>query len=295
MTTIRNTKANAPAANTKSATAPIAPEQAQQPKVQTDSLKVSKPDATPGGEALRYLNEASQLPPMPSDAAGQRAWLMDGFARLLKMSAAEKTLQEGWRDGKIDGKTLSVARSRSWTVERELEKAPGHAEAKKEFFSGVIKEASNMLDGLAGYPAAPADKAGKKAWLEKAKGELARAKEAERIMKDCWFEHKVLSFEEMSKAGDKVWEFEGKIRRVDHELNPPPKPKPGQRPAPGGPGRPLFELTQAAQKGLDSKNPIGQTAGAIAMPIALTIDLIDMFTRPLQWLESTQQPPAKKK
>lgn len=296
MTTIKTVKTSAPVSNAKPASAAPATVAAK-PTVSRDSLQVTRPASNnPGTEALRVLTEASQLPPMPRDAAGQRAWLTDGFTRTLKMTAAEETMRQAWRDGKITGTDLSVAKSRIWAVQRELAKAPGYEAAKKEFFGGVIAQANGMIDGLANYPAAPADKAGKQAWMAAAKVELAKAKEAEKIMKACWFDHQVLPFEALSAASKKVWDFEGQIRRVDFELNPPAPRQPRQPGQPGSanPGRPLFELTQQAQRGLDSNNPIGQTAGAIVLPIALTIDLIDMLTRPLQWLESTQRVEVKK-
>lgn len=289
--------AKTPVANTtpvQNAPAPAA--SPAQPTMAGDSLQVTRQPVSPGYDALKTLSDARELPPMPRGKAEQRAWLMDGFTRLMKMSAAEESLRKAWRDGKVDSGTVSVARPAIWAVQQTLAKAPAHAEVKKEFFGGVIQQANALIDTTATYPAPPADKAGKEAWLVEAKAHLVKLEEANRIMKDCWIQHQELPFDAMTAASRKVFAFDGQIRRVDRELNPLP-PAPPRQPgtsSPGGPGRPLFELTQGAQKGLDSKNPVGQTVGAIVMPIAITLDVIDMLTRPLQWMESAKKVEVKK-
>ena len=65
-------------------------------------------------------------------------------------------------------------------------------------------------------------------------------------------------------------------------------------PAPAGsadPGRPLFQATSAVGGMLD-KHPnsgLAQTAGGVALPFAVTFDMLDLVTRPLQWLDKVQQ------
>jgi hypothetical protein len=290
--TAKTVAASAPVQNAPTQGAPAE----NKPAMASDSLQVARPAQTrsnPGTEALALLNEAAALPPMPRKKDEQAAWLMDGFARQMKMSAAEEAMRKAWGKGQIDGNTLSVARSKSWAVDRELAKAPGYEAAKKEFFGAVINQANALIDASANFPAPPADAAGKKAWIAQAKGEVAKLQEANRIMKDCWIHHQVLPFDAMTAASRKVSAFEFNIRKAELELNPPAPRQPGT-PGTGGPGRPLFELTQGAQRGLDSNNPVGQTVGAIVMPIALTLDLIDLLTRPLQMVEAAKKVEVKK-
>lgn len=249
-----------------------------------DSLKTQRP-AAPPSDPKAVLDAAVAMPPRPSEGPAERTWLLDGYKRLLTAHAAEQELRNEWRAGKVDGNALSMASAKVNGLERELKKAGQHDAVKKEFFEGILVPAQALLDDLERVPEPPKDKAGKAQWLAEGKDKLAKAKTAETILKDAWFRFDAMEFGQMSESTRDRWNFESRLRQVEWELNPPPKPKPGEK-GKHTAGRPLFELTQAAQKGLDSKNPIGQTAGAIAMPIALTIDVIDMITRPFQWMDN---------
>jgi hypothetical protein len=225
---------------------------------------------------------------MPTTAPAERTWLLDGYTRLLKAQAAEQALRKEWSAGKIDGNAYSMARAKVSGLESQLKKAPQHDAVKKEFFEGILVPAQALLDDLERYPAPPKDKAGKTKWLAEAKTKVEQAKAAETVLKDAWFRFDAMDFGNFTESSHDRFTFENRVRQVEYELNPPPKAKPGAK-GKADPGRPLFELTQAAQKGLDSKNPVGQTVGAVAMPIALTLDVIDMITRPFQWMDSLKK------
>lgn len=286
-TRITSKSASAPLKKAAPVAAPAAPTAAPAPAAANDSLATTRP-AAPATDPKAILEAAVAIPPRPTDEAAERTWLLDGYKRLLTAHAAEQEIRKEWTAGKIDGNAYQMAGIKVSGLERELKKAGQHDAVKKEFFEGILVPAQALLDDLDQYPQPPKDKAGKLKWLEGARQTLAKANAADELLRDAWFRFDALEFGKMAESSRDRFHFENMIGRVEYELNPPPKPKPGAKgkaPA-GGPGRPLFELTQQAQKGLDSKNPIGQTAGAIAMPIALTIDVIDMITRPFQWMDS---------
>jgi hypothetical protein len=238
---------------------------------------------------MALIEETLQFPPKPSDPADQKAWLMDGYRRLLKAETAFGALENEWKAGKVDGNALSMGRSKLWNAQRLIGDADKGGVAKKEFFEAILPPAKAIIDGLADFPAPPADKAGKKAWLAEGKQKLAEAQAANQLMKDAWFDFKALEFDKMSDAGSKIWNFEGRLRQVDRELNPPPPAaprKPGQ-PGSSGPSGPLFGNTQGVSDALNKhpNNPVVQVGGAIALPIALTIDVLDAITRPFVWLD----------
>lgn len=238
---------------------------------------------------MALIEETLQFPPKPSNPADQKAWLMDGYRRLLKAETAFGALENEWKAGKVDGNALSMGRSKLWNAQRLIGDADKGGVAKKEFFEAILPPAKAIIDGLADFPAPPADKAGKKAWLAEGKQKLAEAQAANQLMKDAWFDFKALEFDKMSDAGSKIWNFEGRLRQVDRELNPPPPAaprKPGQ-PGSTGPSGPLFGNTQGVSDALNKhpNNPVVQVGGAIALPIALTIDVLDAITRPFVWLD----------
>lgn len=248
------------------------------------------PKAAPAkNPTVALIEETLQFPAKPKDPADEKAWVMDGYRRLLKAETAYEALQKDWGSGKVDGNALSGMRSKLWNAQRTMEQADKGGVAKKEFFEAILPPAKAIIDGLADFPAPPADKAGKKAWLAEGKQKLAEAQAANQLMKDAWFDFKALDFDKMSDAGSKIWAFEGRLRQVDRELNPLPPAaprKPGQ-PGATGPSGQLFGNTQGVSDALNKNpnNPIVQVGGAIALPIALTIDVLDAITRPFIWLD----------
>ncbi|MNL43241.1 hypothetical protein D3C87_1657460 [compost metagenome] len=101
-------------------------------------------------------------------------------------------------------------------------------------------------------------------------------------MNTAWFDFGALEFEQRTDASDKLDAFASQVRAVEYALNPPsPRPAKGSAAtsrASGAEAQP-FGLTQGASDLANSKNPVGQVAGAVALPIALTIDVIDLITR----------------
>jgi hypothetical protein len=235
---------------------------------------------------MALIEETLKFLPKPSNPADQKAWAMDGYRRLLKAETAFEALQKDWGAGKVDGNALSVARSKLWNAQRVMKEVDKDGSVKKEFFDAILPPAKAIIDGLKDYPAPPADKAGKKAWLAEGKKKLAEAQAANQLMKDAWFDFKALDFDKMSDAGSKLFTFEGRLRQVERELNPPPAPKPGQPGTGTTPGQ-LFGATQGVSDALNKhpNNPIVQVGGAVALPIALTIDVLDAITRPFVWLD----------
>jgi hypothetical protein len=235
---------------------------------------------------MALIEDTLKFPPKPSNPADQKAWAMDGYRRLLKAETAFEALQKDWGSGKVDGNALSTARSKLWNAQRVMQEADKDGSVKKEFFDAILPPAKAIIDGLKDFPAPPADKAGKKAWLAEGKKKLAEAQAANQLMKDAWFDFKALDFDKMSDAGSKLFSFEGRLRQVERELNPPPAPKPGQPGTGTTPGQ-LFGNTQGVSNALNNhpNNPIVQVGGAVALPIALTIDVLDAITRPFVWLD----------
>jgi hypothetical protein len=181
-------------------------------------------------------------------------------------------------------------RSKLWNAKDQVTKVDKDGALKKEFFSAILPPAQAIVDGLKEYPGPPADKAGKQAWLAEGRKKLDEARAAEALMKDAWFDFNALDFNKMADGGQKLFEFEMKLDRVADELNPPkplpPSPRrPGQPSA--GPSGPLFGNTQGVADALNKhpNNPVVQVGGAVALPIALTIDVIDAITRPFVWLD----------
>ncbi|MNX94307.1 hypothetical protein D3C86_1265340 [compost metagenome] len=237
---------------------------------------VPQADAT-----LHVAHTALMLAPKPKTSAEVKPWLMDGYSRVLKAKSAQQML-EG--DKSANSRKVGELTMLIWDVERQLARLDKGDAVKKEFFAGILPPAQQIIDGLAKYPAPPADKDGKAKWLGDAKQELARAKAADDLLNTAWIEFKAVGFDQRTDASDKLHAFEARVRKTEYELNPPaPRPagtaaKPATTP---GTSAPVFGLTQGASELANSKNPAAQSAGAAMLPIAVTIDLIDLITRPL--------------
>lgn len=254
--------------------------QAPAQKVSTDQLRTQGVDQSEA--ALKILEETLPLPPKPRKAADVRTWLMDSYSRLLKAEKAHDALRSspGAHRDKV---------SDAWFQLREAHRLVDQADrggaAKKEFFAGVLPQAQQLIDSLQDFREPPADKAGKEAWLAEGKVLLAQAKTADDLIRSAWFDFKAIDFDQRTDGSGKLFDFESSLRRVEYELNPPAPRDPSAAPGRTG-SRPLFGATQGASDLANSKNPISQVAGAVALPIALTIDTIDLITRPFQWLNS---------
>jgi len=284
MTDVRMTTTAPPAARPKAkpAAKPSAEDLAK-PALSGDSLKTQ---AAPSADGVRIVREALQFPPKPKKGQDTTPWLMDAYSRLLTAETTMRTLQKG-----LDFKTSSDLRHQIWDAQNAVEKLDKDGAVKTEFFKTILPPARQLIDDLETYPEPPADKEGKAEWLAGAKQELARAKAADDLMNVAWFDFKALDFDKRTDASGKLFDFESRVRQVEYELNPPP-PRPatsGARPS-GAPGA-LFGNTQGAANLANSKNPVGQVAGAVALPFAVTLDVIDLITRPLRWLDGASQKP----
>lgn len=254
-----------------------------------DSLKTAGLDQS--AEALRIVQDALQFPPKPGKGEDLKPWLMDAYSRLLKAESGLKAYQKSRPNDDASRKQYSELRHKVWDAERTIERLDKGGAAKTEFFQSVLPSAQQLIDGLADHPNPPADKEGKAAWLAEAKQELAKAKAADELLSSAWFTFDAVPFEQRSEASRKIFDFESRIRSVEYELNPPaPRPRTSGTPSGSGSGSsPIFSNTQGAANLANSNNPIGQVAGAVALPIALTVDVIDLITRPLRWLDSVSK------
>ena len=246
----------------------------------SDTLQLSK--SNPSADALGVLDQAAALPPMPSDADAQKAWLNDGFSRLLKAYAAQQSLESAWGKGQVDGMTFNAACRKVDALDQALKQSPQYAAVKQTFFAGIVGPAQQMLAALKDFPAPPADKAGKQQWLAKAKQQLAQAQAANQVLNDAWFQFHALSFDGQAKGGDQLFDFQSRIDDVADALNPP-KPSPAK--SNGTDSWTPMQNTSAIANAMNKHpNPVTETVGAVALPIAMTVDMIDLLTKPFQLL-----------
>lgn len=245
------------------------------------------PAARPQNPTAAMMTEALTFPPKPTAPADQKAWTLDAYRRVLKATTGMHALEKDWQAHKVDGNMLSVMRSKIWNAEQMLAGADKDGSIKKEFFAGVLPNAKALIDGLKDFPPAPNDAAGKKAWLAEGRKKLAEATAADNLMRDAWFEFKALDLDKLADSQGKLAQFRWKLDSVNRELNPPPKPIPGQPGTPSSASGPLFSNTQGVADALNKhpNNPVVQVGGAIALPIAMTIDVLDAITRPFVWLD----------
>ncbi|MFP5501896.1 MAG: hypothetical protein ACLGIN_05350 [Candidatus Sericytochromatia bacterium] len=249
-------------------------------KVATDQLRTQGVDQAEA--ALKILEKCLPLQAKPKKAADVRAWAMDSYARMLK---AERALDALKSSPGADREKTSQAWFALRDAHRQMDQADKGGKIKQEFFAGVLPEANQLIDSLKDFREPPADKAGKEAWLAEGKTLLAQAKAADDLIRSAWFDFRAIDFDQRTDVSGKPFEFQSRLRRVEYELNPPAPRDPSAGPSRPG-SRPIFGATQGAADLANSKNPVGQAVGAVALPIALTIDTIDLITRPFQWLSS---------
>lgn len=284
MTDIRLTQSPAAAARTvvrqtvQTTSEPVTEAKAE---LKSDSFKSQ---GLPLAGGAKIIAEALQFPDKPKNAQDMPAWLMDAYSRLLTAETTMTALRKS--SDKDDFRTISQLQSKLWNAQREIAKLDKDDAVKAEFFQTIIPPAQELIDSLASYPEPPADAAGKAEWLANAKQELAKAKAADEIMRMAWFNFKALDFDARSDASSKLFSFESRVRQVEYELNPPAPRAAASGPKASGTPGPIFSNTQGAANLANSKNPVSQVAGAVAMPFAVTLDVIDLITRPIRWLDS---------
>jgi hypothetical protein len=247
--------------------------------------------ASPAAEGIAAIREALRFPDRPRKGADAKPWLMDAYSRLLKAEAALDAVERASGADRVDFKITSGLRTQITNARYDVEQLDKDGAVKAEFFQGVIPPAQQVIAALNDFPKPPADKQAKAEWLVEAKQAATQAQAASQLLKSAWFDFNVLDFKDQADATTTLFMFESRIRGVEIELSPPrPKTdataKKGTSAAPAGD---LFALTQGASDLANSKNPVGQVAGAVALPIAVTIDMIDLLTRPLRWLDSLSQ------
>lgn len=251
-----------------------------------DSLQLSKPAGN--NDALAVIDQASALPPMPTDAAAQKAWLTDGFTRLLKAYAAQKSLEQAWNKGQIDGDSLNTAWMKVDALEQSLKQSPQYDTVKQSFFAALVAPAQQLLAGLKSYPAPPASKAGKAQWLAQGKQKLAQAQAAQQVLSDAWFRYQTLPFDKMADGNDAIFRFQSRLDDVAYELNPP-------KPSKAAPGRDSWtpmQNTQAVANAISRNgDPITATVGTVVLPIAMLVDTIDLLTKPFELLSGQSRRP----
>ncbi|HEY9899567.1 MAG TPA: hypothetical protein V6D00_10335 [Pantanalinema sp.] len=115
--------------------------------------------------------------------------------------------------------------------------------------------ARRILDDLAKIPAPPADTTGKIQWLADARPALTRARVADAALGGKSSELKAL---------------EARVRQVEREVFPTRAT---------GSSSQLFELTKGASELASSESTVAQAAGVVALPIAVTIDVLDLISR----------------
>lgn len=287
MSDIRISPTATPASRAASKPAPqSAPDSTPKPAMGGDQLQTQAGAASREGIAI--VREALQFPPKPKRGEDMTPWLMDVYSRMLKAESTLRTLQKSKGDDRVDGRTYADLRQELWGAQREIEKLDKDGAVKTEFFQTILPPAQELIDGLESYPAPPADPEGKAAWLADAKQALAKGKAADELMTMAWFNFKALDFDARTDSSGKLFDFEMRVRHVEYELNPP-APRSSTSGASKGSTSPIFGNTQSAAKLADSKNPVSQAAGAVALPFAVTIDVIDLITRPFRWLEEQKK------
>ncbi|HEY9720486.1 MAG TPA: hypothetical protein V6D47_00620 [Oscillatoriaceae cyanobacterium] len=260
---------------------PLASTPAPAPAAQaSDSLQLSKSNSN--ADALGVIDQASALPPMPSDADAQKAWLNDGFSRLLKANAAQQSLEDAWGKGQLDGGSFNAACLKVDALQQALQQSPQYDAVKQSFFAGLVGPAQQMLGSLKAFPAPPADKAGQQKWLAQAKQKLAQAQAANQVLNDAWFRFHALSFDDQAKGSDQLFDFQSRIDDVDYALHPP---KPSKATSSGTDSWTPMQNTSAIANAMNKHpNPVTETVGAVVLPIAMTVDVIDLLTKPFQLL-----------
>jgi hypothetical protein len=257
--------------------APVAPKPTAPASTRVEADKLLVQGAGQSEAALRIAKEALAFPPKPKKAEEMKPWLMDAYSRLLKAKTAQDTLQYDGSKSSVSVREFNLLSLQISDAENTIAKLDKGGAVKKEFFAAIVPPAEQLIDGLKGYPAPPADKAGKAKWLADAKQELARAKAADDLLNSAWLDFEAIEFKRHSDASSKVHAFESRVRRVEYELNPP-APR-SATPGTSSTSPQVFGLTQAATELANSKTAVGQAAGAVALPIAVTIDVIDLISR----------------
>lgn len=287
MTDVRLTTTPPPTARPKPITTPQpSAKPPEGPALAGDRLQTQ---TGPGADGVRIIQEALAFPAKPKKGQDMTPWLMDAYSRMLTAETTLRAVQRS-RDG-VDASTLMDLRSQLWDAQRSLTRLDRDGAVKMEFFQTILPPAHQLIDALENYPAAPAEKAGKAEWLADAKQELARAKAADDLMNAAWFDFKALDFGKRTETSRKIFDFESRVRQVEYELNPPaPRPSASGAKAASAPGQ-LFGNIQGAANLANSQNPVNQVAGAVALPFAVTLDVIDLITRPLRWLDEVGRKP----
>lgn len=239
--------------------------------------------ASPSAEGIAAIREALRFPEKPAKGADPKPWLMDAYSRLLKAETTLNALERSSGADRLDFKVTSGLSSQIANARHQAESLDRDGAVKAEFFQTVVPQAQQLIADLENFPKPPADKQGKAQWLVEAKAAAEQGKAASELLRAAWFKFNAIDFKDQAESTTTLFRFEGRIRGVELELAPPrPRPAGGATTASGD----LFALTQGASELANSKNPVGQVAGAVALPIAVTIDMIDLLTRPLRWLDS---------
>lgn len=269
------------AATPKPKPAPKPPaEQKAETAPPADSLKTQ---ATPSAQAAAVIREALNFPARPRKGEDAKPWLMDAYSRLLKAEVALYAMERSSDSDRVDYKVTTGLRMQIRNARFDVESLDRNGAVKAEFFQGVVPPAKQLIAALDDFPKPPDQKQGKAAWLVEAKQAAEKAQVASQLLRAAWADFEAIDFHDQSDSIVTLFKFESRIRSVELDLAPPrPRPAAGSATASGD----LFSLTQGASELANSGNAVGQLAGAVALPIAVTVDMIDLLTRPLRWLDS---------
>jgi hypothetical protein len=128
-----------------------------------------------------------------------------------------------------------------------------------------------LLDGVKAIPLKDADKA---AWLTAAQATRDQAAEGVKVLEDAAFFTKSVPDAEADAAREKLSKLDDQIQQCkDRKAN-------GAGFYPLNPLRPLNQF----RKGIEGQmgNPLGAIIGVVTLPVAMTLDIVDIVTRPLQ-------------
>lgn len=133
------------------------------------------------------------------------------------------------------------------------------------------RAAVKLLDGVKAIPLKDADKA---AWLTSAQATRDKAAEGVKVLEDAAFFTKSVPDAEADAAREKLSKLDDQIQQCKD------RKETGAGFYPLNPFRPLNQF----QKGITGQmnNPLGAIIGVVTLPVAITLDVMDMVTRPVQ-------------
>jgi hypothetical protein len=137
-----------------------------------------------------------------------------------------------------------------------------------------LAEARKQVATLATLKPIPLSNKEKETWLKDAQALKAAAEPGVKVLEDAAFFTKSVPDAEADAARTALQKVEDQIELCQERAGT----KPGFYPL--NPFRPINQF----QKGIEGQmgNPLGAIIGVVTLPVAITLDIIDLVTRPVQ-------------